>query len=55
MPSFDIIREVNPERTFRVSSVIGTFDLQTENIKEHFIGNIDLPKNWQIGLIVGNC
>lgn len=54
MPSFDIIREVNPERTFRVSSVIGTFDLQTENIKEHFIGNIDLPKNWQIGLIVGN-
>lgn len=54
MPSFDIIREVSPKKTFRVASVIGTFDLQSENVREHFVGNIDLPTDWRIGLIVGN-
>lgn len=54
MPSFDIIREVKPKETFRVSSVIGTFDLRSSNIVEHFKGDINLPENWQIGLIVGN-
>lgn len=53
MPTFDIIKEVKPSKTFRVASVIGKFDLQSENIVEHFKGDIDLPKNWQIGLIVG--
>ena len=53
MPHFDIIRESKPQRTFRVESVIGTFDLQTEHIKEHFVGDVDLPKHWNIGLIVG--
>ena len=53
MPTFDIIKEVKPKQTFRVASVIGKFDLQSENIVEHFKGDIDLPKNWQIGLIVG--
>lgn len=54
MPHFDIIREVNPQKTFRVASVMGTYDLQTNNICEHFVGDIDLPEKWQIGLIVGN-
>lgn len=54
MPNFDIIRKVSPQKTFRVASVMGSFDLQSENIEEHFIGNIDMPDNWQIGLIVGN-
>lgn len=54
MPAFDIIREVSPKKTFRVANVLGTFDLQSENIKEHFVGNIEMPENWQIGLIVGN-
>lgn len=50
---FDIIREVTPKKTFRVESIIGKFDLQTNHIKEHFIGSIELPKKWQIGLIIG--
>ena len=54
MPNFDIVKEIKPKKTFRVASVIGTFDLQTENIKEHFQGNIEIPNDWQIGLIVGN-
>jgi ABC-type polar amino acid transport system ATPase subunit/GNAT superfamily N-acetyltransferase len=53
MPTFDIIKEVKPKQTFRVASVIGKFDLQSENIIEHFKGNIDIPEKWQVGLIVG--
>lgn len=53
MPTFDIIKETQPKKTFRVASVIGKFDLQSEKISERFIGNIELPDKWQIGLIVG--
>lgn len=53
MPHFDIIRECKPKKTFRVESVMGTFDLQTEHVKEHFVGDIDLPEEWNVGLIVG--
>lgn len=54
MPTFDVIREVNPSKTFRVASVMGTFDLQSNKIIERFAGEINLPDEWQIGLIVGN-
>ena len=53
MPNFNIIKEVKPKKSFRVSSVIGKFDLQTEHIKEQFEGEIDLDDNWQIGAIIG--
>lgn len=42
MPSFDIIKEVNPDETFRVNSIINNFDLDVEHIHEHFTGNIDI-------------
>ena len=54
MPNFNIIKEVKPKKSFRVSSVIGKFDLQSEHIKEQFTGNIDLDNDWQIGIIVGS-
>jgi len=54
MPNFNIVKEVKPKKTFRVSSVIGKFDLQTEHIKEQFIGDIDLDNEWQIGCIIGS-
>ena len=54
MPNFSILRQANPTKTFRVASIMGMYDLQSNNIKECFEGNIDLPKNWKIGLIVGN-
>lgn len=53
MPSFNIIKQSKPNKTFRVASVIGKFDLQSEHIVEEFKGDIDLNENWQIGLIVG--
>ena len=54
MPHFDIIRQSKPEKSFRVASVMGSFDLQDNSIKERFIGDINLDDDWQIGLIVGN-
>lgn len=54
MPSFNIVKEVKPDKTFRVSSIIGAFDLNVEHINEHFEGNIDIEdKEWNVGLIVG--
>ena len=54
MPSFDIIKEHTAEESsFRVKSVMGMFDLDSSHIKEHFVGNIDLPAEWQVGIIYG--
>lgn len=53
MPHFDIIRRTEPKKSFRVATVMGTYDLQQRNVEEHFIGDIDLPEKWSIGLIVG--
>ena len=56
MQHFDIVREAKPKKSFRVASVMGMFDLQTDQVKEHFVGDIDIEQDgdWQIGLIVGN-
>lgn len=54
MIKFDIIRENEPEKTYRNQSVIGKFDLQGEKFIEKFTGEINMNDNWQIGLIVGN-
>lgn len=55
MPSFNIIKTSNPDKTYRVSSVLSAFDLDIEKVKEHFEGSIDVEgKEWNIGLIVGS-
>ena len=54
MPSFNIVKKSNPDKTFRVSNVLNAFDLEIEKVKEHFQGSIDIEdKEWNIGLIVG--
>lgn len=53
MPTFDIIKKTTAPKSFRVASVIGKFDLQSETITEQFKGEIDLSSDWKIGLIVG--
>jgi ABC-type lipoprotein export system ATPase subunit/GNAT superfamily N-acetyltransferase len=53
MPTFDIIKKTIAPKSFRVASVIGKFDLQSETITEHFKGNLDIKNDWQVGLIVG--
>lgn len=42
MPSFDIVKEVKPGDSFRVSSVVNAFDLDVDHIGEHFQGSIDI-------------
>lgn len=54
MPSFDIVKKSSPLMTFRVSSICGAFDLDVSHVEEHFKGSIDLPEEWNIGLIVGS-
>lgn len=53
MPHFDIIRQAQPSETFRVKSIMGSYDMTTNAVKEHFVGDIDLPADWNVGLIVG--
>lgn len=50
---FDIIRKSDIQKSFRVESVMGRFDISSKKIEERFTGNIDLPEKWSIGLIVG--
>lgn len=54
MPSFDIVKKINPDNTYRVSSVCGAFDLEIEHATEHFKGDIAIENmDWNVGLIVG--
>lgn len=53
MPTFDIVRTSCPTDSFRVQAILGAYDLQQKTVTEHFKGNIDLPENWNVGLIVG--
>lgn len=54
MPSFDIVKQIKPAASFRVSSVVNAFDIDLEHINEHFAGSIDIEgKEWHVGLIVG--
>jgi len=54
VPTFDIVRKSEFDRTFRTETIISKFDLSIENVTETFNGNIELDFDWQIGLIVGN-
>lgn len=54
MPDFDIVKQIKVSDTFRTSAIIGSFDIDTSHIDEHFAGTIDIDsKEWNVGLIVG--
>lgn len=54
MQNFNILKENKADKTFRVAKIMNDFDVKIEHSNENFIGTIDLPKIWNIGLIVGN-
>ena len=54
MPHFDIIRNNVPELTFRTSKLQADYDIKFEHSNEHFVGDIEIPQNWHIGIIVGS-
>lgn len=53
MPNFDIVRTSDIDDTFRVSKIKNDFDVKADHANEHFVGEIKLPNEWQIGMIVG--
>ena len=54
MPRFTIVRQSEIVRTARVAQLEGLFDLQpTERPAEQWEVDLDLPAEWNIGLIVG--
>jgi ABC-type glutathione transport system ATPase component len=54
MSTFNIIKEIKFNKTFRNQKIIDEFDLNSENYKEIFKGEIDLDIDWKIGLIYGS-
>jgi ABC-type lipoprotein export system ATPase subunit len=54
MPRINILREIDIKRTPRVMQVEGIFDMPlSERSAEKWEVNLELPANWNIGLIVG--
>ena len=53
MPHFDIVKQNKPDMTFRVSKIQADFDVKLEHSNERFVGDIEMPQDWQIGVIVG--
>ena len=53
MQNFNIVRKNKVNKTFRVAKVMSDFDVSMEHSNEHFEGKIDLPNEWNIGLICG--
>lgn len=54
MPTFDIVKKSDVDRTFRTSRISNDYDIELKDIEERFTGDIELPDEWHIGLIVGN-
>ena len=50
---FNIQKKSDISTSFRVEKVKKDFDLQADKIEETFEGCIELPDEWQIGVIVG--
>ena len=53
MPRFDIIKDTMPKKSYRVEAVRGMFSFSDAIVSERFSGEIDLEKEWRIGLIYG--
>lgn len=54
MYNFNIIKKSDIDKTFRIAKIMNDFDLKIEHSNEHFVGNIEVPEKWNIGIIVGN-
>lgn len=54
MPSFNIVKKNQVDKTYRVAHIMSDYDVKVEHSNEHFEGNIVLPDKWNIGVIVGN-
>lgn len=51
--TFDIVVSSPVSQTFRTERVGADFDLRVPEIRERFAGEIAIPDDWNVGLIVG--
>lgn len=54
MPSFDVVAESTVPQSYRVARVANDYDLRADTVVERFTGEIDMPVEWNVGLIVGS-
>lgn len=53
MQDFNIVRKSDIDKTFRVAQIMGDFDVQESHAEEKFVGKIEFPDQWSIGVIYG--
>ena len=53
MPSFNIVKKSSVNTSYRVERILSDFDMSKEKGELHIQGNIDIPENWNVGLIYG--
>lgn len=53
MPSFNIVKKTPVETSYRVERILSDFDMSKEKGEIHIEGNIEIPENWNVGLIYG--
>lgn len=44
MPNFDIVKTCDIDKTFRVSHIMGDYDVDIKHVREHFTGSITPPR-----------
>lgn len=54
MPSFNFVKKTHINSSFKNQAIIDRYDISTKEVREQFIGNIDLDCDWNIGVIVGS-
>ena len=49
----DIVKECDIDKTYRIARIMSDYDVKLDHAKEHFVGDIVVPDDWQIGVIWG--
>lgn len=50
---FNFTKNTTKTKSFRVEKVVGMFELDNTHLSQKFIGKIELPDDWNVGVIVG--
>lgn len=53
MHHFDIVKKFDVTKSFRVSKIMADYDVAPQHASEHFVGDIEIPDKWNVGVIVG--
>lgn len=53
MQDFNIVKQTEKQTSFRVEKLYGMFDLHDTNLTQEFVGQIEMPEKWNVGVIVG--